>query len=74
MLVPMLWPTSGKPARARPLSRHNRAASGAAPENSPVLTPGGKPAQPGGAAAATCVSIRVPVSTFSELVLLSHFF
>jgi len=43
-------------------------------ENSQILTPGGKPAATKLAAAATCVSNRVPVNTFSEFVLLPQFF
>ena len=43
-------------------------------ENSQILTPGGKPAPTKLAAAATCVSNRVPVNTFSEFVLLPQFF
>ena len=32
LLVPMLWPMSGKPARRQPLSRQNSSNSGAAPK------------------------------------------
>ena len=43
-------------------------------ENLQILTPRGKPAATKLAAAATCVSNRVPVNTFSEFVLLPQFF